>query len=284
MTLHSHKRPRRFGSFGSGILNALSRLFFATAFIAVSAYPQSTTSSQAAPPISSSPSEALAQARINVEALFKKTSDMICTETVTQTILERDGRTAYQEHSVFTYRLVTDTSGTSLKFQESREKVEAPFHDPSRTVLLTDGFGNMLLILHPAYQASYTFEADGGEVVSGVETVRFRFRSVPNAPSPLMLQVRGQNYSVALDGTVWIEPRNGNVVKLVASSHSGMSELGVQSMNSEIQYLPAALHNPEEVEWMPASVIVDVESNSRHWRNSHYFSSYKRFPADSSTK
>jgi hypothetical protein len=134
----------------------------------------------------------------------------------------------------------------------------------------------MLLILHPAYRESYTFKADGDEALGNVNTTKFRFKSVPGASSPIMVRIRGQNYSVELEGTVWVESQSGNVVKLIASSESSMNEVGVKSMTSEIEYLPAAFHVPEESYWMPASAVIDVKTEHTHWRNIHRFTSYHR--------
>jgi hypothetical protein len=277
-----HNTPRASGSSVRKCWKPFCFLILTLAFTDVRAYSQSQPATLAPATISDSSLserslEALARARSSVENLFAHSADMICTESVNQTILDNQGRMAYQEHSLFTYRLQTDTGGKSLKFVESREKLEAPFRDPSRTVLITDGFGNLLLILHTEYQASYTFETEGEEVVAGVNTLKLSFKAVPGAPSPIMMQVRGQNYSVDLDGTVWIEPQSGHVVRLVAFSSSSMDELGVRSMRSEIEYLPAALHNPEESYWLPASAVIDVETAHRHWRNVHTFTGYKRF-------
>ena len=86
-----------------------------------------------------------------------------------------------------------------------------------------------------------------------------------------------EDLSKKLQGTVWIEPQSGNVVKLAASNDSGMDELGIRSMNTEILYIPVTLHNPEASYWMPASAVIDVETAHRHWRNVHNFSTYKRF-------
>jgi hypothetical protein len=269
-------------------------LFLAFAFANVRAYSQSqpatltpaiiSDTSVSGSPWEGPAREALARARTSVERLFAHSADMICTESVNQTILDNEGRMAYQEHSMFNYRLQTDTGGKSLKFVESREKVEAAFRDPNRTVLITDGFGNLLLILHPEYQASYTFEAEGDDVAAGVNTLKLNFKAVPGAASPVMLQVRGQNYSVDLDGTVWIEPQSGNIVKLIAFSSSSMDELGVHSMRSEIEYQSTELHSPEESYWLPASAIIDVETAHRHWRNIHRFTAYKRFQVTAPTE
>jgi hypothetical protein len=247
------------------------------AFNAFCSSAQTLPTTQTSADISDSSMEALSRARKSVERLFDRSANMICTESVTQSILDKEGRPFYKEQSLFNYRLQTDTKSNSLKFVESRERLQAPFRDPNRTVLMTDGFGNMLLILHPAYVASYKFEADGGELLAGSNIVRFRFRFVPGASSPLMVEVRGQNYSVPLYGTVWIEPQSGAVVKMMAFSGSGLSDLGIQSMSSQIRYLPTDFHNPEESYWMPASAVIDVETAHRHWRNTHHFTAYERF-------
>ena len=115
--------------------------------------------------------------------------------------------------------------------------------------------------------------------IAGVSTLKFDFKAIPGASSPVMLEIRGQNYSVDLDGTVWIEPRSGNVVKLIASSSASMDDFGIDSMRSEIEYLPVELHNPEESYWMPASAVIDVETEHRRLRNIHNFTAYRRFEA-----
>jgi hypothetical protein len=259
--------------------NVFCAFIMALAFPCLGARAQSTSIAPTSAIVSNEDGESqtIAQARIAVQKLFDHSGNITCSEAVTQFILDNQGRPAYQEHSLFNYRIQADTSGKSLKFVESREPVEAPFRDRSRTVLITDGFGNMLLILHPAYQRSFTFEADGNEVMGGVNTIRYRFRSVAGAPSPIMVRIRDENYSVSLDGTVWIEPGSGNVVKLIAASRSGMNELGIQSISSEIEYLPASFKSPDEYYWVPSSAVIDVETPHRHWRNVHTFSAYKRF-------
>lgn len=226
----------------------------------------------------SSPAEVLKRARVAVERLFQEVGSISCTENVTQSIVDRFDRSMYEEHSLFTYRLAADDSGKSIKFVETRERLQAPFRDPGRAVLLTDGFGNMLLVLHPAYAASYLFSADGEDFVGEVRTFKFHFQSVPQANSPLMLQIRQQNYPVALNGTVWIDPVQAAVVKLVAQSDSGLSEFGLQTMRSEIEYQPVVFENGEQ-RWMPSQATIDVETSKHHWRNVHRFTAYKTVAA-----
>jgi len=231
-----------------------------------------TTASDA---VSQPDSDAIALVRVSVEKLFQRAANISCTESVTQSLLDRSDRTEYEEHSIYSYRLLPDNSSVPLKFAESRQEIEAPFHDPGRTMLVTDGFGNLLLILHPAYAAGYTFQAEGKELVNGLSTLKFGFEPVPDAISPFVVQVRGRNYSVALNGTVWIEPRYGTVVKLVAFGGSGMSELGLESISSEVEYQPIQFEHGGEFYWMPATAVIDAKTSKRHWRNTHRFTACK---------
>lgn len=225
--------------------------------------------------VSQPDSDTIGLARVSVEKLFRRAVNVSCTESVTQSLLDRSDRPEYEEHSIYSYRLLPDNSSQPLKFVESRQEIEEPFHDPGRTMLVTDGFGNLLLILHPAYAASYTFQAEGREIVNGLPTLKFGFEPVPDAISPFVVQVRGRNYSVALNGTVWIEPKYGTVVKLAAFGGTGMSELGLQSIESEAEYQPIQLERAGEIYWMPGTAVIDAKTSKRHWRNTHRFTGCK---------
>jgi hypothetical protein len=223
--------------------------------------------------------EALQRARKAVEKFFEQTANVVCTENVTQAVVGKNGKANYREESVFDYQLQATFGSGSLKLVESRDTRKAAFRDSARTLLITNGFSSMLLIIHPTYEASYVFEPGGEETADGVTFERVQFKAVPGAASPAALQLRGQNYPVPLSGTIWIEPQSGAVAKLVATMDSGLSDLGLQGMRSEIHYATVRFHDPDESYWMPISAIIDVETPRQHWRNIHRFTNYKRFRA-----
>lgn len=223
--------------------------------------------------------EPLLRARKIVEKFFEQAANVVCTENVTQAIVGKNGKAYYREDSVFDYQLQASTNSGSLKLVESRDTRKASFRDSARTLLITNGFTSMLLIIHPNYEASYTFEPAGEESADGVTFAKINFKPVPGASSPAALQLRGKSYPIPLSGTIWIEPQSGAVAKLVASMDSSLSDLGLQGMRSEIHYAIVQFHNPEESYWMPASAIIDVETPRQHWRNIHRFTGYKRFRA-----
>lgn len=223
--------------------------------------------------------DALVRARNLVDKYFEQAANVVCTENVTQATIGKNGKADYREDSVFDYQMQARTNSGSLKLVESRDTRKAAFRDSARSLLITNGFTSMLLIIHPMYETSYTFEPGGEETADGVAYVRINFKPVPGASSPAAMQLRGKNYPIPLSGTMWIDSQSGAVAKLVASMDSSLSDLGLKAMRSEIHYATVHFHDPEESYWMPVSAVIDVETPRQHWRNIHRFASYKRFRA-----
>jgi hypothetical protein len=230
------------------------------------------------PPLSPA-MDALARTRTLVEKFFEQSSNVVSTENVTQAIIGKNGKSNYREDSVFDYQMQANSDSGSLKLVETRDTRKTAFRDSARSLLITNGFTGMLLIIHPTYESSYTFEPAGEEVLDGVTFVRINFKPVPGAASPAAMQLRGKSYPIPLSGTLWIEPQSGAVTKLVASMDSDLNDLGLKGMRSEIHYATVRFHEPEESYWMPVSAVIDVETPKQHWRNIHRFAGYKRFRA-----
>jgi len=241
--------------------------------------PASPPAAETAAASSSPATEALLRARNTVEKYFEQAANVVCTENVTQAVIGKNGKADYREESVFDYQLQANSNSGSLKLVESRDTRKAAFRDSARTLLITNGFTSMLLIIHPAYESSYAFEPAGEESIDGATFAKINFKAIPGASSPAALQLRGQNYPIPLSGTIWIEQQTGSVAKLIASMDSSLSDLGLQGMRSEIHYATVHFHDPEESYWMPVSAVIDVETPRQHWRNTHRFAGYKRFRA-----
>jgi len=222
---------------------------------------------------------ALDLARRSVTKYFEQAANVVCAESVTQGIVNPNGKVNYHEDSAFEYQLLVDTNTGALRLSESRETRKASFRDPARTLLITNGFTSMLLIVHPDYQDSYTFEPVREEIVDGAAVFKINFKPVPGGSSPAALQLRGKNYPLPLSGSLWINARTGSITKLVAEVDSSLSDLGLKGLRSEIHYATVNFHDPDESYWMPVSATIDVETPRQHWRNLHSFSNYRRFRA-----
>jgi len=287
--MNSLRRPRNCSVFLPHItLPRCRRLIFAgLAFLALCAPAdaQAQTSSDA-PSLSEAPArlapsglQSLLRARALVEKSFEESSNVICTENVTQAVVGKNGKANYREDSIFDYQMQAKTNGGSLKLVETRDTRKSSFRDSARTLLITNGFTAMLLIVHPDYETSYTFEPAGEETLDGATFSKVNFKPVPGASSPAALQLRGQNYPIPLSGTLWIDTQSGAITKLVATMDSSFSDLGLQAMRSEIHYSLIHFRDPDEAYWMPLSAVIDVETPRQHWRNVHRFAGYKRFKA-----
>jgi hypothetical protein len=236
------------------------------------------TPTDAAPaPAAPVPVDALSRAREQVQKFFDRFSNVACTESLTQLLLGKNGKPFYRENSVYDYQFQVTTENGALSFSEARDVRSPAFRDPGRSLLLTSGFASLLLVVHPLYEASYTFRPEGEEQVGMASLAKVRFTAVPGATSPAALRLRGRNYPLPLSGVLWIDPETGAVVKLQAQVDSSLSDLGLAGMKSEIQYAAHQFHNPDETMWIPESAMIDVETPRQHWRNLHRFTNYKRF-------
>lgn len=226
----------------------------------------------AAPPL-----DALVAARKYVREYFDKFSDLTCKESLTQFILNGSGHTLYRENSAYDYQFQATSASGSLKFNETRDVRNPAYRDPGRTLLITTGFASLLLVAHPMYETSYTFEPAGEEAIDGVSYTRIRFTPLPGASSPASLRLRGKNYPIPMSGTLWIDPQTGTIVKIEATVDSSMSDLGLAGLRSEVHYAPHTFHGPTETIWVADSAVIEVDTPRQHWRNLHKFTDYKRF-------
>ena len=169
----------------------------------------------------------LSRTRKRVQEYFEQFSNLTCKESVTQLVLNGSGHTLYRENSAYNYQFETSDKNGSWKFLETRSSRNTAFRDPARTLLVTSGFASLLLVAHPMYEASYTFEADGSEAISGISYQRLKFTPIAGASSPATLRLRGKNYPLPLSGTLWIDPQSGGIVKLEARVDAGLSDIGL---------------------------------------------------------
>jgi hypothetical protein len=232
----------------------------------------------AAAPVGS-PLEVLVHARNNVEKFFAQAANVVCSESVTQTVLGKNGKPVYREESKYDYQLIASSDSGSLRLHESRQPLKVAFRDPARTLLVTNGFASLLLIVHPDYEASYQFSPAGEETVDGRILEKIHYVPIPGASSPAALRLRGKNYPLPLSGTIWIDKETGAITRMTAAVDSSLSDLGLRGMRSDIHYALVQFHDPEEAYWMPVSATIDLETPLQHWRNVHRFTDYRRFRA-----
>ena len=223
--------------------------------------------------------ETLQRSRKLIDKFFEQMSNVVCNENVAQSIVGKNGKPMYREESVFEYQMQANTRSGSLKLVESRDARKEAFRDASKTLLITNGFASMLLVLHQDFEPSFVFSPVMEETVDGRTLVKIHFKPVPGASSPAAIQLRSRNYPLPLTGDVWLDSDSGAVVKLISRLDSSLDDLGLHDLRGEIHYSIVEFHDPEESYWMPSSAVIDVQTPKQHWRNVHRFTDYRRFRA-----
>src|SRR5713226_3765164 len=175
-----------------------------------------------------------------VSSFLDLMSEMNCTERVLQEKLADNGKVVEKEESTFDYLIILSTSGGELNLVESRIAPEAAKQQkkPRAPLLISNGFSTLFLVFHPYYIAGFQFTREGEESLSGRPLTRIHFQHIPGRRSPAALAVRGREYPLDLSGTAWIDPVSGIIVKLTANVDSGMQDIGLRTLHSEVRFAP----------------------------------------------
>jgi len=226
-------------------------------------------------------STAIDQAQRQITAYLDKLADLHCTESVTQQKLAGNGHVEATERAKYDYLIMMSGSGEEFQLNESRVE-PASTHEkrPQLPMLITNGAATVLLVFHPYYRNSFTFEAGSEETVNGRPAVPVHFAHIPGRRTPVALALRGREYPIELQGTAWLDGQSGEVVKVEASLMHDMSDIGLSSLNIHAEYKPGNPNKEAGPLTLPALAVVDVTTPRQHWRNTHVFDNYRGFSTD----
>jgi len=223
-------------------------------------------------------STAIDQAQRQITAYLDKLADLHCTESVTQEKLAPSGHVQATGRAKYDYLIMMSGTGDDFQLNESRvESASANIKQPQLPMLITNGAATVLLVFHPYYRNSFTFEAGNEETVNGRPAVSVHFAHIAGRRSPAALALRGREYPLELQGTAWLDSQSGEVVKVEASLLHDMSDVGLTSLDIHVEYKPGNASNDGGSLILPALAVVDVTTPRQHWRNTHVFDNYRGF-------
>ena len=212
-------------------------------------------------------------------------SNVKCTERVQQLKLDKNGRSEYSENSSYDYLILLEGSADDFLLNESRladtkGQSKKPKDKKNPSLLITNGFSTLPLIFHPYYRSSFDFWVLPEETVEGRRIVPVQFKPVPGRRTPVALAVRGKEYPLEIAGSAWIEAERGTVLRMEVHLANDMTDVGLKSLHSEIEYSAVSFSGGTQMYWLPAKATIDVQTLRQHWRNIHQFSNYQRFSVD----
>jgi len=221
----------------------------------------------------------LQRTREQMSEYLDRFSDVRCTEKVVQEKF-RDGKDKIdlKEESTYDYLVMLSNTGGELNLTESRLPVHQARSDKkNRSLLVSNGFATLFLVFHPLYANSFEFNTAGKEVVNGHRLTRVAFRHIRGTRTPAALALRGREYPLELSGTAWIDTDTAVIARISAGIDNTMVDVGLNTLQTDVEFVPVPFHDPEKTYWFPSRAIVEVETPRQHWRNTHEFTNYKRF-------
>ena len=213
-----------------------------------------------------------------VSTYLDRISEVSCSEVVLQEKLGDAGKTVEKEESSFNYLILLSSANGDVNLVESRlEEGAKPGKKIQRPLLVSNGFATLFLVFHPYYAAGFNFTDGGEETVNGRTLAKIRFQHIAGTRTPAALAVGGREFPLELTGMAWIDVETGAITRIVAGIDTGMEDVGLRTMRSDVQYSPVTFHNPPDMFWLPSEVTIEVETKHQHWRNTHRFTDYKKF-------
>jgi len=216
----------------------------------------------------------------NVEKFWDQLQAVNCVETVDQQKLNPNGKLMFRQKTDFDYIAILQLTSNDLIVDESRTLVKQPEHENKLPLLITNGFSTFSFIFHPFYQGSFDYSTPEAVQVDGRTLLEVKFRHVPGTRSPSVLRLKQREIPVEWQGTAWIEPESGAIVRVSANLGNSMQDMGLKSLTADVRYAPIDFKGDASAHWLPASATIEVETPHQRWRNTHTFDKYKLFSVD----
>ena len=223
-----------------------------------------------------------------VSEFLDEFSNVKCTEQVTQEKFKPNGKRELAQQSSYDYLVILTNAGGDMSVNESRLPVKEAKVNRRQDIsmLLSNGFATLFLVFHPYYINGFDFTDAGSEMLDGHAARKIHFQHIPNTRSVAAIALRGREYPLELSGTVWVDPQNGNILRIEAGIGSSLEDIGMKTLESSVRFAPAAFSKDDKdkdkdkdqpVYWFPTEAVVEVETAKQHWRNTHRFLTYKQF-------
>jgi hypothetical protein len=184
--------------------------------------------------------------------------------------------------SSFDYLVLQQSQGSEPTLYEARQPIKEPHSKKNVSLLVSNGFATELLIFHPYYQPSFTFDRLGDVYFDGKTYAQIHFVHVKGRPTPAALQLRGRDYPLSLAGRALIDPATGAIARISTELGISMEDLGLKTFHSDVEYAQVGFPQQSKTFWLPAQATVEVSTLKQRWKNVHRFTGYHMFSVSTS--
>lgn len=251
----------------------------------------------------------------NVRQFFAEFPDITSHEHITMERLGPGGRIEFWRDETFRYLAVARPGQAVSTLEEYRtDKSGKPVQPTGLTqgFVVTKGFASAAIYLHPALQPDSSFRYLGKQKLDRRDTDVIAFAQRPAwAGLPIEVSIGGRTASLLVQGLLWIDPANYQIVRMRTDLLAPCPYLGLMGATTVITFRRVRFQEmPETVLWLPRKVTVTTkwEGNgytertsalygtnglttviARHrqqltFRNIHRYSHYRLFGSKSKLK
>jgi hypothetical protein len=206
------------------------------------------------------------------------------TEKLEHFAVNRSGARKSPETRTFAYvaSVQQNSIGTFLLDEFRDGKVDAeqfPAHTASR------GSPAMALIFHPILAPDFEFRCEGLGQWAGRAAWQVHFVQRPDHPIRIRSYTAGGHSSgLALEGRVWIDPGNYQVLRLESELVKPIPDVALTHEHFTIDYQPVRFRSTGQQLWLPQTAELYVERKGRRFYRRHTYSNFMLFNVDASQR
>jgi hypothetical protein len=206
------------------------------------------------------------------------------TEKLEHFPVDRNGARKSPETRSFNYvvSISRNSVGTFLLDEYRDGKVDAdqfPAHTASR------GSPAMALIFHPALALDFVFRCEGLGQWAGRAAWQVHF--VQRSDRPIRIRsysVGGRSAGLPLEGRVWIDPGNYQVLRLESELVKPLPEIALTHEHFTIDYQAVRFRSTGQQLWLPQTAELYVERKGKRFYRRHIYSDFMLFNVDASQR
>jgi hypothetical protein len=233
----------------------------------------------------SCPSEAILRGVGQRMAEFVQTLERFtATEKLEHFNVNHNGALKSPETRSFSYVVsVSRNSVGTFLLDEYRDGHTGAEDFPAQTA--SRGSPAMALLFHPALASDFEFRCEGLGQWAGRSAWQIHFAQRPDHPIRIRsYSVGGRSVGLPLEGRVWIDPGNYQVLRLESELSKPLPEIALTHEHFAIDYEPVQFHSTGQHLWLPQTAEIYVERKGKRFYRRHVFSDFRLFNVDASQK
>jgi hypothetical protein len=147
--------------------------------------------------------------------------------------------------------------------------------------IATMGLPALVLVFHPDYAGDFRFNCDGLVRAHNHDYWQLRFAQREDRPVRIeSYVVNGSSYPIYLQGRVWVDPGNGQIVRLESQLLKPIPQIELWQQHQVIDYTGINFVSTGQQVWLPQAAEVYVERHNKRYVRRHSFQDFRLFNVD----